>query len=130
MATQFEIDCALMAGASYISTRKEKNQFPLPDGWLPKKYENPQNGSGFEAISFVKGTELVISFAGTYDQDIAGDIAADVGLATGVGSIQLLQAVIIIGDRPRFIMLISRQILPLVPCPAAHAFPYQTRRCT
>jgi len=34
MATQFEIDCALMAGASYISSRPNKiNQFPIPAGW-------------------------------------------------------------------------------------------------
>jgi hypothetical protein len=34
MATQFELDCALMAGASYISTRpNNKNKFPVPEGW-------------------------------------------------------------------------------------------------
>lgn len=33
MATQFEIDCALMAGASYASTRSDINKFPIPAGW-------------------------------------------------------------------------------------------------
>jgi hypothetical protein len=35
MATQFEIDYALMAGAAHISTRGLKNQFPIPQGWSP-----------------------------------------------------------------------------------------------
>ena len=92
MATQFEIDCALMAGASYISTRKPLNQFPIPSEWTEQIVERAADDTGFEATCFTKGTELVISYAGTYDKDIAGDIAADVGLATGFGSIQLLQA--------------------------------------
>jgi len=67
------IQYALMAGASYISTRAEPNQFPTPDGWLGIKYDNSPN-SGFEVISFVRtgttlqtSTEIVISFAGTTD---------------------------------------------------------------
>ena len=66
MATAIEY--ALMAGASYISTRDDVNQFPIPQGWA--KVVNPDSYfrdpvSGFEAISFAKGTEIVISFAGT-----------------------------------------------------------------
>ena len=62
------IDLALMAGASYVSNRNEKNRFPIPDGWskvsTPDSYVlNP--ASGFEAVSFIKGSEIVISFAGT-----------------------------------------------------------------
>jgi hypothetical protein len=73
MATQFDIDCALMAGASYYDTRKDINRFPIPDGWA--KITNPDShfsdsSSGFEAVSFQRGTganaEIVISFAGTY----------------------------------------------------------------
>lgn len=30
----FENDRALMAGASYISNRKDKNKFPVPDNWI------------------------------------------------------------------------------------------------
>ncbi len=95
MATQFELDCALMAGASYYDSRADINRFPIPDGWT--KITDPDShysdtSSGFEALSFVNGNEIVISYAGTYDKDITGDIAADIGLATGFGSEQLLQA--------------------------------------
>lgn len=42
MATQFELDCALMAGASYVSTRSDKNKFPIPNGWfeVPNMHQN------------------------------------------------------------------------------------------
>ena len=66
MATLFELDCALMAGASYISTRKPLNQFPVPDGWSELLVERAAKPSGFEATCFTKGNDLVISFAGTY----------------------------------------------------------------
>lgn len=95
MATQLEVDCALMAGASYISTRKPLNRFPVPsvNGWSELEVERVVKNSGFEATTFVKGNnQLVISFAGTYDKDVTGDIAADIALAGGNGSIQLLQA--------------------------------------
>ena len=59
------IQYALMAGASYVSNRDKINRLPIPDGWLQKKYENPPGGSGFEAVSFVKDSEIVISYAGT-----------------------------------------------------------------
>jgi hypothetical protein len=97
MASQFEIDCALMAGASYISTRDDKNKFPIPTGW--EKITNPDShfsdaGTGFEAVSFQRGTgadaEIVISFAGTYD---AVDKLADINLGLGNGDTQLYQAV-------------------------------------
>jgi hypothetical protein len=62
------IEYALMSGAAYISNRLEINRFPAPDGWTkvinPDSYfKNPD--SGFEAVSFTNGTEIVISFAGT-----------------------------------------------------------------
>jgi len=90
MTTQIEY--ALMAGASYISTRPDENKFPIPVGWLEKVNKRQALPSGFEATYFTKGTDLVISFAGTYDKDLTGDIAADIGLGAGTGSIQLLQA--------------------------------------
>lgn len=88
-------DYAIMAGASYISTRADINRFPIPENWAV--VANPDShfrdpSTGFEAISFQRGTEIVISYAGTNPSDIAGDIAADIGLATGFGSVQLLQA--------------------------------------
>lgn len=92
MATQFEIYCALMAGDSYISNRPDKNRFPIPNGWttVPGSYVR-DDSSGFEAVSFTNGNQIVISFAGT-DSKSAADLAADIGLATGWGSEQLLQA--------------------------------------
>ena len=90
MATTIEY--ALMAGRAYYDTRNDINRFPVPDGWLESRHE--AQSSGFEAVSFTNAndSEVVISFAGTYPTDIFGDQAANVGLATGVGSVQLLQA--------------------------------------
>lgn len=96
------IEYALMAGASYRDTRPDANKFPIPDGWYMVS-RNPQDGStGFEAATFGNGvdlansTEIVISFAGTYDRPMNPvtnpDLAADIGLATGFGSKQLEQA--------------------------------------
>ncbi|MBI5317275.1 MAG: putative Ig domain-containing protein [Nitrospirae bacterium] len=97
MATTVEY--ALMAGRAYQITRGLTNQFPTPQGWaelahVPNNPAFPQitGAAGFEAVAFRKGTDIVISYAGTYAKDIAGDIFADIGLATGVGSAQLLQA--------------------------------------
>jgi hypothetical protein len=96
MATTIEY--ALMAGHAYLTTRDEINWLPVPQGWTPFLHvpdpDNPSfpTTSGFEAISFQRGTDIVISYAGTYDKDTAGDIFADIGLATGLGSAQLLQA--------------------------------------
>ena len=92
------IEYALMAGHAYRTTRDEINWFPVPQGWTPffpvpdSSTPNFPTTDGFEAMSFQHGDEIVISFAGTYDKDITGDWAADIGLATGFGSAQLLQA--------------------------------------
>ena len=94
------IEYALMAGRAYQSTRsKDINWFPIPDGWVeffhvPKNPDYPMftEASGFEAISFQRGNEIVISYAGTYDKDLTGDWAANIGLAFGNGSVQLQQA--------------------------------------
>ena len=90
------VQYALMAGASYISTRPDINQFPVPEGWnITKKETLP---SGFEAAAFTSGTsiatstEIVISYAGTGPGLTNPDWLANTGLATGYGSDQLLQA--------------------------------------
>lgn len=89
MATQFEIDCALMAGAAYRSTRNEKNRFPSPtgNGWgeIPSSHIDIVS-SGFEAVSFKRGDEIVISFAGTYPGQ-NGDLLADAQLGAGSYSV-------------------------------------------
>jgi hypothetical protein len=85
-----EIERALMAGYAYFDTRVDINRFPVPSGWTAGRHET--QSSGFEAITFQRGAEIVISYAGTYDKDIAGDWAADAALFAGSASTQLLQA--------------------------------------
>ena len=96
MATQFEIDCALLAGASYVSTRSEINKFPVPQGWVEQiEFRVKNDSSGFEATAFKNAgnqNEIVISFAGTDPSDLLGDVVTDLDLARGLGSVQLLQA--------------------------------------
>ena len=97
-----------MAAASYISTRPDINKFPVPDGWsIGNKLVEP---SGFEAATFTSGTELVISFAGTYPGKLLGptnslgipvDFVADLALGMGYSSEQLLQAAQYFLDRKR-----------------------------
>lgn len=94
------IEYALMAGHAYRTTRDAINWIPVPQGWTPF-FPIPDLTTasvftathGFEAISFTKGAKIVISFAGTDPSDLSGDVLANVGLAAGTGSIQLLQAV-------------------------------------
>ena len=96
MATTIEY--ALMAGASYISTRPDINKFPIPQGWVavtnPPHFQD--DATGFEAISFQRGNEIVIAYAGTNPNDgilpPGPDNQANIGLATGVGADQLRQA--------------------------------------
>lgn len=97
MATQFEIDCALMAGLAYQSTRDKINWFPTLDGW--QQFSHVPNStyptdSGFEAVAFQNAATgaIVISYAGTYDKDLLGDVAADSALVAGLASSQLYQA--------------------------------------
>ena len=53
---------ALMAGASYDSTRTDKNKIPAPLGWTEvtnseSYYRDPN--SGFEVVAFQRGSEIV-----------------------------------------------------------------------
>jgi hypothetical protein len=89
------IEYVLMAGASYISNRDKVNEFPLPEGWIAsiELYRNLSYTSGFEAISFIKGSEIVISFAGTdFDNKIADFLNGNVPLAGGTLGQQLKDA--------------------------------------
>lgn len=86
------IEYALLAGAAYYDTRTDKNRLPLPQNWSYVSRIQQDLTTGFEASAFTNGTDIVISYAGTYDKDIAGDIAADINLGLGLGSKQLLQA--------------------------------------
>ncbi len=59
--------------------------------WTEKRHEH-DDSSGFEAVSFQRGDEIVISYAGTYPGQ-TGDLLADANLATGNNSEQLTQAI-------------------------------------
>lgn len=88
---------ALMAGASYISTRAPVNQFPVPDGWFEQVDKRQNLPSGFEATYFTNAatleasTEIVISFAGT-GPGASDWIHANIPLVFGFLSDQLRQA--------------------------------------
>ncbi len=75
------LEYALMSGGSYLSTRGPRNQFPIPGGWAQLGTSLDDN-SGFEAVAFQHGNEIVISYAGTYPG--WADIAADVALSSGI----------------------------------------------
>ena len=92
------IEYALMAGHAYRTTRDKINWLPVPQGWISfAPVPDPTTAStftatnGFEAISFIKGNDIVISYAGTYPGQLT-DLVADAWLALGSGSSQLLQA--------------------------------------
>jgi len=96
------IEYALMAGRAYQTTRDRKgiNWFPIPQGWselahVPNNPGFPEftGADGFEAVAFKNGTDIVISYAGTNPNILLDpDNKANIGLATGFGSVQLLQA--------------------------------------
>ncbi|WP_371325018.1 hypothetical protein VX159_05745 [Dechloromonas sp. ZY10] len=68
------------------------NWFPVPQRWT--NFNHQVKPSGFEAVSFQRGNEIVISFAGTDPGDLFGDVAADIALALGLGSDQLREAAV------------------------------------
>ena len=91
MATQFEIDCALMAGRAYQDTRNSTTWLPVPQGW--SELEHLVKDSGFEAGYFKRSTgtntEIVISFAGTGGD---GDWGTNLSLYLGRVPAQLKEA--------------------------------------
>ncbi|MHB1214728.1 MAG: VCBS domain-containing protein [Thiobacillus sp.] len=98
VATQFEIDNALMAGRAYFNTRASINRFPVPQGWV--EFKHRALDSGFEAMSFQREAnpnDIIISFAGTGPGLLPGspgfiDWIANSDLARGSMSSQLVQA--------------------------------------
>lgn len=95
MATDFEIECALMAGYAYQTNRNTINWFPVPEGWT--EFSHVPNSiypttAGFEASAFQtesNPSEIVISFAGTNPLEVGDWTSGDVPLATGWGGEQL-----------------------------------------
>ena len=94
------IEYALMAGRAYQTNRNPINQFSVAQGWtefahVPNNPSYPEftGASGFEAVSFVKGSEIVISFAGTDFSSPGTDFTqANVPLGVGLLGQQLIDA--------------------------------------
>jgi Ca2+-binding RTX toxin-like protein len=85
------IEYALMAGHAYFQTRDANNLLPVPateqGSW--NQFFPQSLSSGFQAVSYLRGNEIVIAYGGT---DEAVDWLANAGLASGGGSNQLRQA--------------------------------------
>lgn len=88
-------DYALMAANAYRLGATDDTLIPIPGGWQqlsgPLGYTTER--SGFEAVAYQKGSEIVISFAGT--QDLI-DWATNFALGIGLGAIdqQLMAAAV------------------------------------
>jgi len=82
---------AIMAGGAYISTRGEINRFPIPTGLGWSQFKHETENSGFEAVSYKRGKEIVISFAGK-GPAWHSDLWACIDLATGSPDNQLREA--------------------------------------
>lgn len=93
-----DIEYALMAGRAYQTTRDSVNQFPISQGWseffhVPNNPDYPMftSSSGFEAVSFQRGNEIVISFAGTNPKMFDPDWIAGLALTTGFSCAEQLK---------------------------------------
>jgi hypothetical protein len=84
-----DVDYALMAGRAYQTSRGEINWLPVPQGWLEQIDKRKILPSGFEAGYFQRGTEIVISIAGTNG---TGDFGTDIALGLGIAANQLKEA--------------------------------------
>ena len=88
-------DYALLAGAAYFDTRNTINRISTPQGWTQIDRRNSDPATGFEATTFQSGSQIVISYAGTNASQVspfAPDMRANLALANGTSSNQLLQA--------------------------------------
>jgi hypothetical protein len=65
-----DYEYALLSGSAYVSQRHQDNRMPTPMGWDPAPNGHAFDlSSGFEAVAYKKGNEVVIAYAGT-DQGI------------------------------------------------------------
>ncbi len=107
------VELALLAGASYESSRADINKIPVPEGWtalniagwpygsqrrpetnVPGRVYWQDSATGFEAAAYVKGSEVVVSFAGTYFEGELKPDMFDNNVPLGAGKLtdQLRQA--------------------------------------
>ena len=80
------------ARTTFQAARANINRFPLPAGWSEIVLSYVQRPSGFKAVSFERGSEIVISFAGTNFTDVSDWTEANVPLAFGNLATQLVDA--------------------------------------
>lgn len=57
-------ELAILAASAYFSQRSAENRIEAPDTWSLLD-RTPNDATGFEAVAYRKGTEIVIAFAGT-----------------------------------------------------------------
>jgi hypothetical protein len=82
------LEYPMMAGGACRFTRAEFSRLSAPaTGWreVPNLHQTT-GSSGFEAIACTKGSEIVISLAGTHDKDLTVDLMANVGSPAEAGS--------------------------------------------
>jgi hypothetical protein len=105
-----DTELAMLAGVSYQASRADFNKFPIPEGWsalsiinwpygstrypqsnVPNRAYWQDGASGFEAAAYVKGNEIVISFAGTdFDNEKVADfIKTNIPIGAGKVTDQL-----------------------------------------
>lgn len=93
------IEYALLAGAAYFSARDAINRDPVPAGWIEVIAQpKADDQKGFEARTFQKGTEIIISYSCT-DPNNAGLFYKDMQIIRGDWTDQLQQAVDAVPDR-------------------------------
>lgn len=72
-------DLAVLAASAYYTQRSDENRIYAPSTWtLLDRTSN--DSTGFEAVAYRKGNEVVIAFAGT-DQQL--DWYTNVGMGLG-----------------------------------------------
>jgi hypothetical protein len=88
------LDYSILAGAAYYSTRAAINRFPIHQDWselIDDRTLNEQ--SGFEALAFQSGNQIVLSYSGTNPEAswTSGDWQTNFALLNGNWADRLLQ---------------------------------------
>ena len=88
------LDYSILAGAAYFSTRAAINRFPIHQDWselIDDRTLNEQ--SGFEALAFQSGNQIVLSYSGTDPAAswTSGDWQTNFALLNGNWADRLLQ---------------------------------------
>ena len=91
-------DYALMSANVYGNSpdvRREQNTLPEPEGWTPlndSTYKVNDTSTGFMARVYVNGSEVVISYCGTTDENYKDWYLGNIPAGIGTDAPQVLQA--------------------------------------